>query len=147
MEHNATQIRTFRIPRARRQAATFARNPAANRKPRERQPGIPERFPLTLDVRYTLNCGAAPTTGSGRTIEIGSSELRFTADRPLAMGLPLHLAVDWPVALDGGVQLQLIATGEVVWSRGTETALKIYRHEIRTRRTGLTLAVSKPSFR
>jgi hypothetical protein len=48
--------------------------------------------------------------------------------------LRLDVSVDWPALLEGGIPLQLIATGVVVWTRGTETALRIQRHEFRTRR-------------
>jgi hypothetical protein len=75
-------------------------------------------------------------TGCGRTIDLSSSGLRFAAQRPLEPGLRLDVAIEWPVLLDGGVHLQLIAAGVVVWSQGAETALRIQRHELRTRRVG-----------
>ena len=52
---------------------------------------------------------------------------------PLEPGLKLDVAIDWPVLLDGRVQLQLTVTGVVVWSSGTETALQIQQHDFRTR--------------
>jgi hypothetical protein len=101
------------------------------------------RFPLTLEVRYSVSHQGVPVeTGSGRMIDMSSSGLRFTADRPLLAGLRLDVSIDWPALLEGGIQLQLIATGVVVWTRGTETALRIQRHEFRTRRAGLK-AVSR----
>ena len=146
MESNVTLIRPLGIPRTGRRSGALTGNRILNGKARKRRPGVPERFPLTLDVRYTSRIPAAPAAGSGRTIDMCSSECRFTADRPLAAGLPLRLAIDWPVPFEEGVQLQLIAIGEVIWSRGTFTALKIYRHELRTRRTGLAVAVSDALF-
>lgn len=125
-------IRPIREPRTHKRAALATS--FVNRKVRERHPGIPELFPLTLDVHYTSKRRSTPASGSGRSIEMSSSAFRFIADRPLAPGLPLHLAIDWPVLLDGDVPLQLIATGEVVWTSGTETFLKIQRHEMRTAR-------------
>jgi hypothetical protein len=70
-------------------------------------------------------------------IELSSLGLRFTAEKPLLAGLRLDVSIDWPVLLDGGVQLQLIASGVVVWTGGTKTALRIERHEYKTRRVGL----------
>jgi hypothetical protein len=55
------------------------------------------------------------------------------------------VAIDWPVLLDGGVPLQLIAAGVVVWSKGTETAMRIQRHELRTGRVGLKVVPPKKS--
>jgi len=95
------------------------------------------RFSLNLEVRYTVS-GSPGTaeTGSGRTIDLSSSGLRFATPRPLEPGLRLDVAIEWPVLLDGGVHLQLVAAGVVVWSKGAETALRIQRHELRTRRVG-----------
>jgi hypothetical protein len=99
------------------------------------------RFSLNLEVGYTVPGRRGPVeTGWGRTIDLSSSGLRFAAQSPLQPGLKLDVAIDWPVLLDGGVHLQLIATGVVVWSKGTETALRIQRHELRTRRVGLKVA-------
>jgi c-di-GMP-binding flagellar brake protein YcgR len=95
------------------------------------------RFSLNLEVRYTVSGSRGPVeTGSGRTIDLSNSGLRFAAPRPLEPGLRLDVAIEWPVLLDGGVHLQLIAAGVVVWSKGAETALRIQRHELRTRRVG-----------
>lgn len=92
------------------------------------------RFRLALQVRYAAT-GRLPTEpGVGRTIDMSSSGLRFNADKPLATGQRLDVSIDWPVLLDGGVQLQLIVSGTVVRSNGTEIALRIERHEFRTRR-------------
>jgi hypothetical protein len=93
-----------------------------------------DRFPLTLDVRYSVSHrGTRVRTGSGQTVDLSSSGLRFAAKGPLEPGLKLNVAITWPVLLDGRVQLQLIVTGVVVWSSATETALKIERHDFRTR--------------
>jgi hypothetical protein len=75
--------------------------------------------------------------GSGLTIDVSSSGLSFTADRPLSIGQRLDLSVDWPVRLGGDVQLQLVSSGVVVRTTGVVTALRIERHEFRTRRAGL----------
>jgi hypothetical protein len=77
--------------------------------------------------------------GSGRTIDMSSSGLSFTADTPLSIGQRLHMSIDWPVLLDGGVQLQLVASGVVVRTDGAVTALRMDRHEFRTRRAGPTV--------
>jgi hypothetical protein len=104
------------------------------------------RFPLNLEVRYTVSGRRALVeTGTGRTIDMSSSGLSFTTDRPLPTGLKLDVSIDWPALLDGGVQLQLVASGVVVRSSGAVTALRIERHEFRTRRVGLKVGPRQAS--
>ena len=99
------------------------------------------RFPLSLDLRYSVSHRRAPLeTGSGQIIDLSSSGLPFATQGPLEPGLKLDVAIDWPVLLDEHVQLQLVVTGVVVWSSQTETAMRIQRHDFRTRRVGLKAA-------
>jgi hypothetical protein len=103
------------------------------------------RFPLTLDVRYSVSHRRAPVeTGSDQIIDLSSSGLRRAA-QGLEPGLKLDVAVNWPVLLDGRVQLQLILTGTVVWSSETEIALRIQRHDFRTRSVRLKAASPQES--
>ena len=96
------------------------------------------RFPVNLEVRYSVAGRRGPVeTGSGPTIDMSSSGLSFTADKPLPIGQELDLSIDWPARLDGDVQIQLVASGVVVRSSGAVTALRIERHEFRTRRAAL----------
>jgi len=96
------------------------------------------RFPLSLDVRYTMLSDRGPfEAGSGTTCDMSSSGLSFTADKPLLVGQTLRVSIDWPALLDGCVRLQLVVHGVVVRAGGAVTALQIDRHEFRTRRVGL----------
>ena len=98
------------------------------------------RFPVNLEVQYSVVGHPGPAeNGSGRTIDISSSGLSFTADRPLSIGQKLELSIDWPVPLDGGIQLQIVTSGVVVRTDGAVTALRMGRHAFRTRRAGPTL--------
>ena len=95
------------------------------------------RVPMDLEVRYRVVRRRRPVeNGSGRTIDISSSGLSFTADRPLSIGQTRDGYIDWPVLLDGGVQLQIVASGVVVRTTGAVTAIRIERHDFRTRRAG-----------
>jgi len=101
------------------------------------------RFPLAMDVGYALmGRREQQKTGSVHTIDLSSSGLSFTADRPLLTGQKLEVAIDWPVLLDGGVRLQLVMSGVVVRTSGTTTAPKIQRHEFKTRGDSLTIRVA-----
>ena len=98
------------------------------------------RFKVNLEVRYSVVGVCRPAeNGFGRTIDMSSSGLSFTADRPLSIGQELDLSIDWPVLLDEGVQLQLVTSGVVVRSVGAVIALRIGRHEFKTRRAGLNV--------
>jgi hypothetical protein len=95
------------------------------------------RLPVNLEVRYSVVGHRKPVEkGSGRTIDMSSSGLSFTADTLLSIGQRLDMSIDWPVSLDGGVQLQVVASGVVVRTNGAVTAIRIERHEFRTRRAG-----------
>jgi hypothetical protein len=98
------------------------------------------RFKLDLEMSYSvLDGGRRGETGASRTIDLSSSGLRFEALQHLPVGLRLQIAIDWPVRLDGRVALQLIATGSVVRSSGTEAAVKLEWHTFKTGSVGRKL--------
>jgi hypothetical protein len=102
----------------------------------DRRAGV--RFPVSLEVRYSIaGRRGSVETGSGRTIDMSSSGLSFTADRPLLVGQNLDVSIDWPARLDDDVQLQLVVSGVVVRTDGAVIALRIERHEFSTRRVRL----------
>ena len=104
------------------------------------------RVPVNLEVRCSVVGHRKPDeNGSGRTIDMSSSGLSFTADRPLSIGQTVDLSIDWPVLLGEGVQLQLVTSGVVVRSAGAVIALRIGRHEFRTRRAELRVEPPKVS--
>lgn len=92
------------------------------------------RFPLALDVRYTLAGQQTMEMGYGHTVDISSCGLSFIPDRPVSVGQNIEAVIDWPARLHGTVRLQLILSGVVVRSDGTGTALRIQRYEFKTRR-------------
>jgi len=98
-------------------------------KGEERRDSI--RYPLSLELRYTI--ARLRLSGSGYTLDLSSSGLRFRADRPLPIGAHVRISINWPVLLERAVQLQLIASGVVVWTSESEVAVKVERHEFRTR--------------
>jgi hypothetical protein len=137
------------VPLARRVSILGVMEPALGRRVRLPQDAITERrastrFPLTLEVHYAVSgpCGVPVETGSGRTIDLSSSGLRFTADRPLLTGQTLDVSIDWPVLLNGVVQLQLVMLGVIVRTRGTTTAVKTQRYAFKTRGDSLTIRVA-----
>jgi len=95
------------------------------------------RYPLVLEVRYTASGRfALQKTGTGQTIDMSSSGLRFAADAPLATGQAIEVLVSWPALLDGDIGLQLALSGFIVRTNGTEVALRIHHYHFSTRALG-----------
>ena len=96
---------------------------------------LKSRYNLALELSYCViggsRCGEA---GRGRTLDVSSAALRFAAERPLTAGGWMEIVVEWPTLLDGRIPLQLIATGVVVRTRGTETVVKIEHYMFKTRK-------------
>jgi hypothetical protein len=110
----------------------------------DRRAGV--RFPVSLEVRYSVVGRRGPVeTGSGRTIDMSSSGLSFTADTPLSIGQRLDMSIDWPARLDDDVQLQVVVSGMVVRTTGAVIALRIERHEFRTRHAGARVVLPQES--
>ena len=96
---------------------------------------VKTRYNLTMNLSYCVLGGTrSGEAGRGRTIDVSSAALRFAAERPLGNGVGMEIVVDWPTLLDGRVPLQLIATGLVVRTDGTETVVKIERYVFKTRK-------------
>jgi hypothetical protein len=101
---------------------------------------------LALELFYSVRDGIRrDERGTGQVVDVGSSGARFVADRNLAVGRSVEIAIDWPMRLDGSIPLRLIATGVVIRTCGTETAMKFDRHVFKTRRTHDELAVAQQS--
>ncbi len=92
------------------------------------------RFPIQEELQYRVVNRRVPTsTGVGRTIDMSSSGILFSAAEHIPIGRTLEVSVDWPARLGGICLLKLVAVGPVVRSDGNLTALRIQRYEFRTR--------------
>lgn len=124
------------------QVFEFIKRPAKRRIQRQRaawEGSASTRYPLVLEIRYTttgLFALQKTGTGTGQTIDMSSSELRFAADEPLPAGQAIEALVEWPARLDGDIGLHLALSGVVVRTNGTEVALRIHRYDFRTRSLG-----------
>jgi hypothetical protein len=101
--------------------------------------GIPERrgttrFPVREEVRYKVLQGKIDIpTGTGKTLNIGSSGILFTTEERLPMGRMVELSVNWPARLGGTCPLKFVAVGRVVRSDSDKAAVRIERYEFKTR--------------
>ncbi len=98
----------------------------------ERRGGL--RFNLTLDLTFRVLYRGKPLfSGSGRSIDLGSSGIAFTTDAPLRPGSALEIAVSWPALLHGECPMRLVITGTVIRATGDSAVCSVQRHEFRTR--------------
>jgi hypothetical protein len=114
-----------------------------NNPPDDDEQRAPLRFPIQQDVRYQCVKGSRIfTIGVGKTLEIGSREVRFTTQQPLPRGQRMRLAMDWPAMLDDTCRMTLEIYGWILYSERGEAAVKIERYEFRTRGGQLELVRS-----
>jgi len=92
------------------------------------------RFPIRQDIGYQCVKGSRIwATGFGETIEISSSEIRFTTQQLLKLGQKARLAMNWPALLNNVCKMKLEIYGWIVHSEANEAVVKIERYEFRTR--------------
>lgn len=86
------------------------------------------RFPIELPVRYKV----AKSSGSGRTINIGSGGALMTISHPVKPGERIELTISWPVLLYQKVRLNLIAHGTILRVAEGRAAVKFEQYNFRT---------------
>jgi hypothetical protein len=92
------------------------------------------RFPVHLPLHYRLlKADSVDTQGSGHTIDLSSRSVSFTTEHELEIGALVKVSIDWPVALEGGVQLRLELKGRVVRSSRKRVVCSVENFEFRTR--------------
>lgn len=93
------------------------------------------RYALGWNLAYAVLSGdRRGESGTSQIIDMSSSGIRFLAEQPLERGFYIEVVINWPALLEGRVPLQLVASGVVVRTNGTETALRLERHVFKTRK-------------
>jgi len=89
---------------------------------------------IEQDVNYRiLSKKQGETKADGRTVNISSSGVLFTAQEPLLPGRQIELDISWPAQLDNKCNLKLVARGRVVRFDNGRAAVEILQHEFRTK--------------
>jgi hypothetical protein len=70
-------------------------------------------FPIDLPFRYSSG-GQPGFSGSGRVVNIGSSDVVVACRHRLRPGTPVELVIEWPARLDGRIPIHLVMFGRVV---------------------------------
>ena len=96
------------------------------------------RFPIERELRYkTLSQRAEVLNGSGKTLNISSSGVLFTAAHDLPIGTRLEVSISWPAQLNERCLLNLVARGRVARKEEGHLALQIQQYEFRTQSMGV----------
>jgi len=106
------------------------------------------RFPFQFGVRYRT-FGAGAVAGTGQTVNFSSSGILVTA-RPapkVQVDELLEAIVEWPILLNGAIQIQFVALGRVVRATGQTFAMSFARYEFRTIRKQPRSVLPDPSRR
>ncbi|HML17983.1 MAG TPA: PilZ domain-containing protein [Bryobacteraceae bacterium] len=92
-----------------------------------------DRFPIEREVRYrVLNKRGGDEAGDGKTINISSSGVLFSAEHILLPGKRLELSISWPAQLNNKCALKLVARGRVIRFEPGMAAIEIQQYEFRT---------------
>src|SRR5712692_3466015 len=96
-----------------------------------------DRFPIEREVRYrVLSKRSGEESGDGKTINISSSGVLFTAGHLLLPGRRMELSISWPAQLNNKTSLRLVARGRVVRYEDGRAAFMIQQYEFRTQSSG-----------
>lgn len=72
-----------------------------------------DRFPIESDLRYKLiEAKFLAETGQGRTLNMSSGGILFTAEGSIPVGRRVEVSVEWPAQLNERCGLTLVALEE-----------------------------------
>ncbi len=102
-----------------------------------------DRFPIEREVRYkVLSKRSGEEAGEGKTLNMSSAGVLFTADQQLVPGKRMELSITWPAQLNNKCALKLVARGRLVRSQNGTAALEIQQYEFRTAMAPVAAAAS-----
>ncbi len=104
-----------------------------------------KRYTIEREVRYRLLSGShMAETGTGQSLDISSSGVAFTTERPLSAGTIVELSMSWPALLNNTCPMKLMLFGRIVRSDAGRAAMTIERYEFRTQGKGLPPGIMIP---
>jgi hypothetical protein len=90
------------------------------------------RYGLKLELRWKMiQRGRVTESGAGRTLDLSSGGVRFTAGSDLPAGSNIALSIVWPALLHNVAPMLLAIQGKVVRSAKGWAAVRIMQHEFR----------------
>jgi hypothetical protein len=92
-----------------------------------------DRFVIEREIRYrALNKRGGEEAGEGKTVNMSSSGVLFTAPQILRPGRRIELTISWPAQLNNKCALKLVARGRIVRFDSGLAAMEIQQYEFRT---------------
>ncbi len=96
------------------------------------------RFPIVREIRYRVSTrDNLFETGVGSTVNISSSGVLFSTEKPILPGRRIEVAISWPAELNRNTALKLVARGRIVRVEGGVAAAELQNFEFRTMGAGL----------
>ena len=100
------------------------------------------RFPIVREIRYRVSTRENLfETGVGSTVNISSSGVMFSTDKPLLPGRRVEVAISWPAELNRSTALKLVARGRIVRTEDGHAAAELQNFEFKTMGAGLGASV------
>lgn len=96
------------------------------------------RFPIEREIRFRVSTrDNLFETGVGNTLNISSSGVLFSTDKPVLPGRRVEVAISWPAELNRNTALKLVARGRIVRVGDGVAAAELQNFEFRTMGAGL----------
>jgi hypothetical protein len=91
-----------------------------------------DRFAIERELRYKVLNKKCEEAGTGRTVNVSSTGVLFTADQLLLPGRRVEVSISWPAQLNSRCALRLVARGRVVRFDEGKVAMEIQQYEFKT---------------
>jgi len=106
----------------------------ASSQPFDIERRLKPRYPVQLPARYRAMNGTRDIAGAGITVNMSSKGLLISAQCPVKSGMRVEIILEWPLALEGVVPLQLVILGKVIRLDESGFAVEYRRYQFRTTR-------------
>jgi hypothetical protein len=104
------------------------------------------RFPIEREIRFRVSTrDNLFETGVGNTLNISSSGVLFSTDKPVLPGRRVEVAISWPAELNRNTALKLVARGRIVRVGDGVAAAELQNFEFRTMGAGLGSSIGSGS--
>jgi hypothetical protein len=95
---------------------------------------IERRYEYQMELRFSYtDKNGALQIGSGTTLDLTRTVIRFRTDDPPPRGAEMELRIGWPFLLQNVCPLELVVNGLIISASERGVLLRMTRHEFRTR--------------